>query len=124
MGCGYLLAACATIYSIIACIAVWEPLRPQRRTRLDTPRLSILKPLCGAEPETYECLRSFCDQSYPEFQILFGIADPMDPVIPIAERRRRECPHRDVKIVVESRPHGSNRQISNIINMMAHAASD
>jgi len=27
-----------------------------------------------AEPETYACLRSFCDQAYPKFQIVFGFA--------------------------------------------------
>jgi len=39
----------------------------------DTLPVTILKPLCGAEPETYECLRSFCDQAYPEFQVVFGV---------------------------------------------------
>ena len=86
--------------------------------------MTVLKPLCGVEPETYECLRSFCDQDYPEFQVLFGIADPADPVVPLVERLKREFPQRDVQVTIDRRQHGSSRKVSNLINLMARASHD
>jgi ceramide glucosyltransferase len=82
------------------------------------PPVTILKPLCGAEPETYECLRSFCDQAYPQFQVIFGVRDAGDPVLAIVDRLKREFPRRDLQVAVDRRQHGSSRKVSNLINMM------
>jgi ceramide glucosyltransferase len=124
MLCGYLLGTAASIYSVIALIAALAPHRPARHARLETPKVSILKPLCGVEPETYRCLRSFCDQDYPDFQVVFGVADPDDPVVAIVERLQREFPERDLQLSIDRRQHGSSRKISNLINMMPHVSHD
>ena len=121
---GYLLCAASAIYGIIACIAAWGTLRAPFSARPGQPQVTILKPLCGVEPETYECLRSFCDQDYPDFQVLFGIADPADPVVPLVERLKREFPQRDLQIAIDRRQHGSSRKVSNLINMMTRARYD
>jgi ceramide glucosyltransferase len=52
-------------YSAIAWLAVRKPIRSAEGSPENRPPVTILKPLCGAEPETYACLRSFCDQQYP-----------------------------------------------------------
>jgi ceramide glucosyltransferase len=31
--------------------------------------ISVLKPLCGAEPRLYVNLRTFCEQTHPRFQL-------------------------------------------------------
>jgi ceramide glucosyltransferase len=80
--------------------------------------------LCGAEPDTYECLRSFCDQDYPHFQVVFGVAELSDPVIAIVERLRLEFPHRDLDLIVDRRQHGNSRKVSNLVNMMPLARHD
>jgi ceramide glucosyltransferase len=116
--CGYLLAAAAAIYGVISLRAALAPRRPVWRARCGTPKVSILKPLCGAEPETYRCLRSFCDQDYPDYQVVFAIADPHDPVVPVVRRLQREFPQRDLQLSIEPKQHGSSRKISNLINMM------
>jgi ceramide glucosyltransferase len=122
--CGYALAAAAMLYGVIAWLAVRKRLRASHAPRRDLPAATVLKPLCGAETETYECLRSFCDQEYPAFQVIFGVADPNDPVIGIAQRLQREFPHRDLQIVIDGRQHGSSRKVSNLVNMMAYADHD
>src|ERR1700722_3917480 len=108
-------------YGLIACIAVSRRAGTARLAPRDLPAVTILKPLCGAEPETYECLRSFCDQAYPEFQVVFGISDSNDPVLGIVSRLKEEFPQRDLQIVVDRRQHGNSRKVSNLINMMALA---
>jgi ceramide glucosyltransferase len=122
--CGYALGAAAMIYGVVAWLAVRTRLRAAPGPRRDLPAATVLKPLCGAETETYECLRSFCDQEYPAFQVIFGVADPNDPVIGIAQRLQREFPRRDLQIVIDSRQHGSSRKVSNLVNMMAYADHD
>jgi ceramide glucosyltransferase len=122
--CGYALGAAAMIYGAVAWLAVRTRLRAAPGPRRDLPAATVLKPLCGAETETYECLRSFCDQEYPAFQVIFGVADPNDPVIGIAQRLQREFPQRDLQIVIDSRQHGSSRKVSNLVNMMAYADHD
>lgn len=122
--CGYLLGTAASIYSVIALFVALAPRRPTRQARGETPKVSILKPLCGVEPETYECLRSFCNQNYPDFQVVFGVADPDDPVIAIVKRLQREFPQRDLQLSIDRRQHGSSRKISNLINMMPKVSND
>jgi ceramide glucosyltransferase len=119
--CGSVLGALTMLYSVIAWLAVRNQIRAAALNSGNAPPVTILKPLCGAEPETYECLRSFCDQEYPEYQIVFGVADANDPVVAIVERLQRELPILDLQISIDRRQHGSNRKVSNLINMMALA---
>jgi ceramide glucosyltransferase len=93
-------------------------IRSSRFTAKAPLPVTILKPLCGAEPETYECLRSFCDQAYPEFQVVFGVCDSTDPALAIVERLQREFAQLDLGVAIDRRQHGSNRKVSNLINMM------
>jgi ceramide glucosyltransferase len=119
--CGSLLAAFAMGYSVIAWLAARAPVRSVPLTPREAPPVTMLKPLCGAETETYECLRSCCDQAYPEFQIVFGVAEPHDPAVAVVQRLQKEFPRRDLRIVVDRRQHGSSRKVSNLINMMPAA---
>jgi ceramide glucosyltransferase len=112
------------VHSIVACVAMRTRIRSSRFTTSDLLPVTILKPLCGAEPETYEYLRSFCDQAYPEFQVVFGVSDPNDPVLPIVHRLQMEFPQRRLAVAIDRRQHGSNRKVSNLINMMPLARHD
>ncbi len=85
------------------------------------PPVSILKPLCGVDPLTELALESFCLIDYPEFQIVFGVQDAADPVIAVVERLRARYPRLDISLVVDAALHGSNRKISNLINMLPAA---
>jgi ceramide glucosyltransferase len=122
--CVYLLLSGATVYSLLAFGAVLSPLRSTGRLLPSLPKATVLKPLCGLEPETYACLRSFCDQQYPEFQIIFGVAAADDPVLAVVQRLQQEFPLRDLRILIDRRQHGSSRKVSNLINMMAEARHD
>jgi ceramide glucosyltransferase len=121
---GYLLLIGATIYSILGFGVVVSPSRSACGSPACLPKATVLKPLCGCEPETYGCLRSFCDQQYPEFQIIFGVAAADDPVLAVVRRLQQEFPHRDIRILIDRRRHGSSRKVSNLINMMSKASHD
>jgi ceramide glucosyltransferase len=88
------------------------------------PPVTLLKPVCGAEPGLYDNLRSFCLQDYAHFQIVFGVRDSADPALPIVARLAAEFPHLPIDIVVNAQQHGSNRKVSNLINMLECARHD
>ncbi len=85
------------------------------------PPVSILKPLCGVEPLTELALESFFLIEYPDFQLVFGVQTPTDPVLAIVEKLRARYPARDVALVVDASLHGANRKVSNLINMLPAA---
>lgn len=94
----------------------------QKRARSGfTPAVSLLKPLCGADPQAYESLRSHCMQDYPNFEIIFGVSDPNDVAIEVVQRLIREFPARRIELVLCSGVLGSNLKVSNLIQMLPHA---
>jgi ceramide glucosyltransferase len=98
---------------------------PQRSHTGTYPAVTILKPLHGAEPRLYDNLVRFCTQDYPAaVQVVFGVADAVDPAIAIVHRVIADLPGRDLEIVVDPRRHGANRKISNLINMAERARHD
>jgi ceramide glucosyltransferase len=115
----------AAAYVILALVAalVWQ-LRRVPPAVSGLPPISVLKPLCGDEPYLYENLRSFCLQRYPEFQIVFGVRDEHDPAVPVVQRLQAEFPRLPIDLIINPAQHGSNRKVSNLINMLAHARHD
>ncbi len=89
---GWICGAAAAIYALIAWLAVHLRRCDSTTLPADFAPVSVLKPLCGAEPRLYECLKSLCDQDFPQFQIVFGVSDPSDPAIGVVSRLRQEFP--------------------------------
>jgi ceramide glucosyltransferase len=116
---GLILAASYAVLAMIA-VVVWQ-IRAAVTHSLRLPPVTVLKPLCGAEPGLYQHLRSFCRQDYPEFQIVFGVLDADDPALAVVQRLRADFPLLPIEVVVDARQHGSNRKVSNLINMLARA---
>ena len=87
--------------------------------------VTILKPLHLDEPGLPEALATFLKQSYgAPVQVVFGIQDPSDPAIGVVKRLIRDNPDADIELVVDARQHGTNRKVSNLVNMMRVARHD
>jgi ceramide glucosyltransferase len=118
------LGAAAMSYTIVAaCAQRWRP-RPLRGLPGSVPPTTVLKPLCGAEPGLYERLRSFCQQSCAELQIVCGVRDAGDPALEVVRRLQREFPRLVLEIAVDATPHGTSAKVSNLINMLPRARHD
>src|ERR1022692_2868689 len=117
--------AVAASYAVLTLVAalVWQIRRASTHS-LRLPPVTVLKPLCGAEPGLYEHLRSFCRQDYSEFQIVFGVRDLADPALSVVERLVAEFPSLPIDVVINPQQHGSNYKVSNLINMSALARHD
>jgi ceramide glucosyltransferase len=97
---------------------------PPHIAATNAPPVSVLKPLHGAEPGLSENLRSFADQDYPVFQILFGVRDRTDSALPVARALIHDRPLCDIDLVVDPRAAGSNLKVANLENMMPQARHD
>jgi ceramide glucosyltransferase len=120
---GFALAGLAQATASSVLVRRFAHLRDEAATgRL--PAVTVLKPLYGDEPGLFESLSTYCAQDYPDFQIVFGVADQNDEAAGVARRVAAAFPARDIAIVVDSRRYGSNGKVSNLINMVAHARHD
>jgi ceramide glucosyltransferase len=89
------------------------------------PRVTILKPLHGAESGLFENLASFCTQNYPgAVQIILGVQDPRDDAIAVVEQLRSRYKDCHLDLVVDATMHGLNRKVSNLVNMWRYAEHD
>ncbi len=88
------------------------------------PPISILKPLFRDGPRLYECLRSFCQQDYPVYEVVFGVQDPADPAIEVVRRLQAEFPDRALTLVIDPTRHGGNAKVSNLANLMSRVRHD
>ena len=122
---GFVCLGLAAGYSLVTVVAVlaWRMQRRPSKAR-SMPPITVLKPLCGAEPGLLEHLRSFCRQDYPEFQIVFGVRDAGDPACALVKRLAAEFPSVPIELVINPQLHGTNLKISNLINMLPYARHD
>src|SRR5579885_1502973 len=120
---GEALLIASAVYAFLALLACRHRTRPAPDAKAPLP-VSVLKPLCGGEPRLYENLRSFCLQDHPEFQVLFGVRDALDPAVAVVRRLQAEFPQLDLALVVQPQLHGSNRKVSNLINLLPAAKHD
>lgn len=119
------LAACGAVYALGATYALWRFLRRARPPLQSAPSVTVLKPLHGDEPELYENLSSLCGQDYPgPVQIIMGAREAADPALAVAESVRQEHPDLDIALASDPTQHGTNRKISNLINMSAKATGE
>jgi len=124
---GIALAGSGCLYALITAVLMW---RPRRQLSYDgapfvagspRPAVTVLKALCGAEPGLYRQLCSFCVQDYPAFQLVFGVREAADPALQVVRRLQQEFPALDTVVIIDPTVHGSNRKISNLINMLPAA---
>jgi len=84
--CFAILAGIGAVYYAVSAYALHRHFRAQpRETPFDhTPRVSVLKPVCGVDTEAEANFRSYVEQDYPDFEVLFGALDKDDPAAEIA----------------------------------------
>jgi ceramide glucosyltransferase len=116
-----ILALFGVMQSLFGWFAVFRFSRLPAAVPGDRPGITVLRPMCGTEPMLEEALVSLFSQDYPDYQIVFGIQDPKDPALAVLEQVRKRFPKRDVTVVIDGTPHGQNRKVANLINMLPAA---
>lgn len=81
------------------------------------PPISLLKPLCGADPDLATHLESFFRQDYPAFEILFAVRHEHDPAVPIARRLMAQYPAIPAQILLTGEPPYANAKVYSMEKM-------
>ena len=123
-----ILAAGPTVYYLISLYCVVDYFRAVRRlpARNDAfaPPASILKPVRGVDRDAYENFASYCGLNYPEYEMIFAVADLSDPAIPVIERLQRDFPERQIRLVTSVERLGENNKINSFCRLVKEAKYD
>jgi ceramide glucosyltransferase len=120
------VAAIPFIYYLIALYSAWAYFRrvPKAETGSAgfTPPVSNLKPIRGLDPGAYENFASFCQQDYPEYEIVFCVDGREDPVLPVIEKLIRDFPQSRIRVLFGSGRIATNDKVAKLARMVSEAA--
>jgi ceramide glucosyltransferase len=118
------LLVCACIYSLLAVLAgLRYSAAPGPEPGTFSP-ISILKPLAGADAALESNLRTFFEQDYQAFELLFAVEDADDAAVPIVEKLIRDYPQVPARLLVTGGPTYSNAKVYSLEQLLAAASND
>ncbi len=86
--------------------------------------VTVLKPLKGVESGGTENLRTFFKLDYPNYEVLFSVADAKDPVIRAVEKLIAEYPGVPARLIVGEENIGPNPKVNNLVKSYREAKYD
>ena len=112
-------------YYLMAIYAAWRFFRQRRGPVPDfTPPVSVLKPVRGLDPDAYENLASFCQQNYPNYEVLFGVNDADDPAVPVIQKIQRQFPMVPIRLLIGSEEIGASSKVNKLCRLAREAGHD
>jgi ceramide glucosyltransferase len=118
------LLAGAVVYSLLAIVAAYRYLSVTRPAATGSEPVSILKPLAGADLDFESNLRTFFEQDYPAFELLFAVREAGDPAVSVVERLKSEYTRVPVQLLVTGEPPYPNAKAFGLDRMLGAAAND
>lgn len=120
-----LLLAC-TAWTVMGLLAVRRgpPSRPPGALPAALPGVTVLKPLCGADPGLAANLESFFTQDHPRYELVFGVEDPEDPALAVVAALQAKYPHVPNRLVVHRGGRAINPKVRNLTGMAPWAQHD
>ncbi|MFZ0728767.1 MAG: bacteriohopanetetrol glucosamine biosynthesis glycosyltransferase HpnI [Methylovirgula sp.] len=119
-----LLAGIGCLYLLVAAAVVLRLPEHRRGHCKPTAPVTILKPLQGAEPNLAPRLRSFCNQEFDApVEMICGMLNHSDPAASAVGEIARSAATA-IELRIDARERGSNRKISNLVNMQISAHNE
>jgi ceramide glucosyltransferase len=118
------LVAGSLVYCVLTVIAALRYRAVIPPDTIERPPISILKPLAGVDDGLEDNLRSFFEQKYPYFEILFAVRSASDPAIEVTERLRARYPAIPSRLIVTGEPPYPNAKVYSLDLMLAAASHD
>ena len=123
------LLAGALVYSGLTVIAALRYLAvrpPELRSaeHVNIEPVSILKPLSGLDASLESNLRTFFEQDYPSFEILFAVREPHDPAVAVVEKLQRKYSNVPSRLLITGEPPYPNAKVFSLDRMLHASAHD
>jgi len=123
-----LIATAPLAYYLLAIYCAWDYFSQAKRAKPADPSFappaSILKPVRGVDRGAYENFSSFCLQDYPQYEVLFAVADADDPVIPVIGKLQRDFPEVSIRFITGVETLGANRKLNSLARLAREAKYD
>jgi ceramide glucosyltransferase len=121
-----ILVAGSAVFSLLAIVAAerYRAVKPSTLASDQLPPLSVLKPLHGLDEGLEENLRSFFEQDYPAFEILFAVEEEADAAVPVARQLIARYPHTPARLVIAGPSPFPNAKVHSLRAMVAEARND
>jgi ceramide glucosyltransferase len=124
----YVFLAVAAIPFVYYGIALYSAVRFFRATSGSRPAgggfappVSNLKPVRGLDPDAYENLASFCNQDYPDYEILFCVGDADDPALPVIQKLAADFPQCRIRVLFGSGRNATNDKVAKLARLVSEA---
>ncbi|MBV8663590.1 MAG: glycosyltransferase, partial [Hyphomicrobiales bacterium] len=79
------------------------------------PPVSVVQPLCGIEAFSKETLASIFALDYPDYEVVFCVADPADPIAPLARRAMAAHPDIPSRLLIGDDRISGNPKLNNVV---------
>ncbi len=112
------------MYSILQIVAGLRYLRVRLPSVQSSEPISILKPLAGMDLDLESNLRTFFEQEYFAFEILFAVRKENDPAAMVVRRLQSEYPRIASRLIVTGEPAYPNPKVFSLDRMLAAAQHD
>jgi ceramide glucosyltransferase len=114
----------AIVYSLLSIVAAHRYLSVRPPLLRSAEPISILKPLAGLDLGLESNLRTFFEQDYPAFEILFAVRDAGDPAVQVVDNLQRVYPAIPSRLLITGESPYPNAKVYSLEKMLAAAAND
>jgi ceramide glucosyltransferase len=119
-----ILLAGALVFTGLTVIAALRYLAVRPPELRSVEPVSILKPLSGLDANLESNLRTFFEQDYPAFEILFAVREPDDPAVAVVEKLRKDYPAVPSRLLITGEPPYPNAKVFSLDRMFDASAHD
>lgn len=84
--------------------------------------VSVICPVCGIDNHAEDTLRSTFELNYPQYEIVFCVAQSKDPVVGLLHRLIAAHPHVSATLLTGDDPVSDNPKLNNVVKGWRHAA--
>ena len=97
---------------------------PPANARRDRPGISVVRPVCGLEHLLEQTLTTTFQADYPEYEIIFCVADPTDAAIPLVQRLISAHPDIPARLLIGDDKISGNPKLNNCVKGWRGARHD
>lgn len=112
------------VYCVLAIIGAIRYRRSSVKTPAELPRVTVMRPLAGAQDNTEPNLRSVFEQRYPAFEVLLSVHEESDPAVPVARRVMAAYPSVPSRLIVAGASPLPNAKVWSLRALIVQAVYD